>query len=661
MAPRQRTLLACVGLVAAVGVGLWLRMLPCSLDPDSTLIGDSAFHFRLVQSTRASGSVPVVDSLASAPHGRVVRHVLPIGLYAAGSAWDRIAERCGMRDARLRAHLFVALAGALIAVPVFVAARALFGGYGGPLLAALVAVVLPGHLHRSFCYWFRYDALGTLLIACHLALGCAALVARNRGAWSLAGLAGVALLGALSVWRLALGVPALEALFVVGWTLSGRPAAMLRPWFTATALAVATACLAIGYLRFQSFLFSLAPLLVVTVAAALWLRPFAAPGAIRIRALLLAAALAVALLGQAAVPRERQYQPVLQAAIRKLTSSADRGAASPMTQLALHVEELEGATPISLFGPAHLSGLGWVLLAVPLLLVTLPRRSGVPERGPAIALAAFTCVALLAATLMFERAKVLLAPVAAVFVGDAFARTWPWLARQRPPAATSRARKPARSGGRPGRPEPVKTGRAREGVIRVLVAALWLAGFAIAARDACRLAATRVSRLPVGLAGALEHLRRTTAAPTVVLSTWERGYEIQTYAGRRTVVDGLLEDPETQRRIIEIAAAALQPAADSLAGVCRRYGATHLLLPPSTFLGAILTEAPATMAPELAELRRKVLGSIAITPQEANRVVVRMMVLGESPPPFEKTFEQEQWRVYRLQRWSPGGGPAGGS
>src|SRR5439155_1565106 len=65
--------------------------------------------------------------------------------------------------------LFTALAGALIVVPVWLATRAVGGSAGTAWIAALIIETLPAHLHRTFGYWVRYDALGGLLIAAHVA------------------------------------------------------------------------------------------------------------------------------------------------------------------------------------------------------------------------------------------------------------------------------------------------------------------------------------------------------------------------------------------------------------------------------------------------------------------------------------------------------------
>ena len=100
-----------------------------------------------------------------------------------------------------------------------------------------------------------------------------------------------------------------------------------------------------------------------------------------------------------------------------------------------------------------------------------------------------------------------------------------------------------------------------------------------------RLAGSRRPDLDPDFGAALAFLRARTPADAVVASTWERGFEIQTYAARPAMMDGLLESVEVQRRIMAFARAAMDPAPDSLAAVCRRYGAAIIRPRSSQALG----------------------------------------------------------------------------
>jgi asparagine N-glycosylation enzyme membrane subunit Stt3 len=192
-------------LLAVVALGTALRLIPSWRGSDRYPVSDPMFHLRMTRVVSDRWQLPRVDSLACAPVGREVGRLLPTGLYWAAGAFHRAAAAIDYRDLLTHARVFVALAGALVALPVYGATRELHRGRAPALVAALVAVILPAHLHRSFGYWFRYDALGTLLIATHVALSLAAFAAtaRTRARVASAG-AALALVAALAVWRVAL-------------------------------------------------------------------------------------------------------------------------------------------------------------------------------------------------------------------------------------------------------------------------------------------------------------------------------------------------------------------------------------------------------------------------------------------------------------------------
>jgi hypothetical protein len=630
LTPARATTIA--ALLAIVALGAALRLIPSWRGAAPDLLSDAAFHLRMTRMASERWRLPAVDSLASAPAGREVGRWLPTGLYWAVGSFHRAAAAIDRRDLETHARLFVALAGALVALPAFGAARALGWGRAPALVAALVAVTLPAHLHRSFGYWFRYDAPGTLLIATHVALSLAALAATDRRAARAASVgAALALVASLVVWRVALVLPILESAFVLLCVVLLRPpGAALREWWSAQVIGGTLACLSLAYLRDQSFALSTAWLLAIGLALALWtpvLRRDVVPWTHR-AGLLALVALAAFAVGPLA-GRETPYAEVLDAAARKLGGALGiTFVPSPMSSIALSVTELQGSTIGELFGPGALSWLGVPFVAAPLVWLVARRRiGGIRARlAPAPALLAWLSAGLVAVTVLFSRNKIVLAPLVAVVIGGLFqalAPTGPTDAEPRPPRPRGRGRGAG-------------TGSLIRNTARALLAALILA----TAWDAVSLALTRESRMEPDQRRALEFLARETPPGAVVLAPWERGYEIQAYAGRRTVMDGLLEDPLNQRRIIGIAGAWLAPRTDSLSAWCERTGANYLLVPPSPALYGIarLTDWSATW---------KTRDGVPLTREEADRVLVRMMVLGESPPPFERVFQSGRWRVFR--------------
>ena len=94
-------------------------------------------------------------------------------------------------------------------------------------------------------------------------------------------------------------------------------------------------------------------------------------------------------------------------------------------------------------------------------------------------------------------------------------------------------------------------------------------------------------------------------------------------------------------RVEAFARASLATSPESLAAFCRRYGARQLVVPPSTQL---LSIAMLTGDPLVAKLQN----AQPLTPAEADKALVRMMVYGRDEPPLRKVFEQGLWRVYAL-------------
>jgi hypothetical protein len=93
---------------------------------------------------------------------------------------------------------------------------------------------------------------------------------------------------------------------------------------------------------------------------------------------------------------------------------------------------------------------------------------------------------------------------------------------------------------------------------------------------------------------------------------------------------------------------------DSLAAFCRRQRADWLLVPPSTQLLSVALVAGMPFVGKLGP-------GIPLNRDEGDRVLIRMMVLGDSPLPFRLLFERGGYRVYRLEPTAPPGAAAAGA
>ena len=600
-------------LAAALAIGLALRLAPLANRGD--LVADSAFHMRMIEEVLAHGHVPALDRACEAPDGRAIAAMLPTGLYHATAWFHRALYVLDHRDAGFHALVFTALAGALIVIPVFFAARAVFARASAAVIAALLAAVIPAHVHRTHAYWLRYDALGTLLAIAHIALLLHALASPSRRrAWVSVALAAAALLAAVACWRVALVLPFLELAFALPWAAWRGATREVRETMTIV-VALSTALFpAVPYLRAQSFVLGGAWLAGIGATAALWL-PWLAPdrGRWQARGATLALALGAGWTVARLFPRSDPYAATLALLPAKLAVALGLHPDLPsLVSLELGIQELTSLSPLGLMGPGALSWLAPWFLAAPLLLAwgTGGRvRRRLSALAPASALLAALSFAMTALTLLFERDKVLLAPLVAIACGGLAAGLGD----------------PA-----PG-PRPV----------RAALALLFAVCAAIAAFHGVALAISRRSALAPGLGDVMSFLRERTPAGSVVMCPWELGYEVQAYARRATVMDGLIESAENQRRIVAFADAALMQAPDSLEALCRRRGAGWLLVPPSTHLYAVAVVARAPFA-------AKLLPRVPLTREEADRVLVQMMVLGREYPGLEKVFEGDEYRIYRM-------------
>src|SRR5262245_57774974 len=162
-------------LPLAAVIGINLRLVPAMLHPDFPFVHDAAYHERLIVQTLVAGRLPAIDRLSNAPTGRRTAQELPVGLYAVAASAHRGLSALGLVDLKWNLELLIALCGGLIALPVWFGTRAVFGSTSAASCAALGSVLLPAHLQRTYGYWLRYDALGALLVATHVAFALASL------------------------------------------------------------------------------------------------------------------------------------------------------------------------------------------------------------------------------------------------------------------------------------------------------------------------------------------------------------------------------------------------------------------------------------------------------------------------------------------------------
>ena len=602
--------------VLIVGAGFGLRLWPCVREPDFEFVIDAAVHERLTREVVTTGHVASVDPLSEAPLGRHVGRQLPLGLYAIAAAFHGLLGLFGLRDLRWNLAVFTALCGALCALPAAYGALAVFRDRRAGAIAAAITAFLPAHLARTDAQSFRYDALGTLLNAAQVALALAALATpEKRRRQMLAALAGLALVAAMSVWRVSLLVLELEMVFVAAAFVWRGGDDALRDLWLAMAMVGTVGLLPVPYLAAHGFLRSAPWLLVVGLAALMMVPALAAPSRrlVRVASLVVVAALAV-WLGSGASAAD--YAGLLGAIAHRLGLA--RGA-NPDAALMRTVSELQGMSPARfLSSPQVFSWLGALLVVSPLLFFWLraPRTRKSCEAAPppplAPALLAFLAVGLAAATLVFQRTAVLLVPVLAVVIGGLAARAVDALADRK---------------------------RRVAGGVSV---ALTGAAIALALVAGVRIAATQTTRLAPNLRTAIEYLRTHAAPDAIVLTDWDTGYDVQSLAGRATAVDGLLESPENRRRILALYSACMDTSAAPLEALCRNVGARWLLLPPSSAIYAMALVDGDPLAAAIASGQPVPRGPLT------NHLIVHLLERDRDYPALRRAFTAGGYTVYEV-------------
>ncbi|MFC2140114.1 STT3 domain-containing protein [Candidatus Auribacterota bacterium] len=192
-------------LLAIVSLGFWIRMIPAQIHPQTGYSFDRAFHLRMAIEVLNRGYVPAVDNLSIYPIGKEITSQLPSLMYHLTVYFHKFLNLFSKIKINLSCDYFASLTGALIAIPVYFIAFSLYNNRVIALIAALISIIIPGHFRRTFCYWYKYESIGTLFFIFSLQFFVQSLKAKTRLEnilYSL--LAAFSLLLLFSTWRLAI-------------------------------------------------------------------------------------------------------------------------------------------------------------------------------------------------------------------------------------------------------------------------------------------------------------------------------------------------------------------------------------------------------------------------------------------------------------------------
>jgi hypothetical protein len=613
--PKLRAVGPAALLAVVLALSVWARWPALGLLPPGE---DKALNARYLAALRAGEPLPERDPLMAAPDGRVIADHLPLGLYRAMQAWVAVTPPSDADTDRLRFGAAATL--------LFVAALLWLGfesgaGWRGAVATGLFALAMPALTLRTSAPWLRWEVLGAAAL---VAYGAASARALRLGTRAPALAAAVALALAAWIWRPALTLALVALAF--GWmrlALNRLELAEAR-WLAATALGSVAACVLPGWARHQGVLGGPIGVSALATLAALALRNASLAASARAGAALAASAalagVAAAILGSGVYS---DLGPLFFDQLRGfVTGSAERDAVG---RLYATVTEFQPATVRFLGDPlAALARDDFGLLVVAsglaaALAVGRDPRRHLEDRplDPARSLLAWIALVYAVLTLLFVRSLVVAAPFAAAWAGGAVALT-----------------------------------RRRHGWPRtfalVLAAAAILHG--VATLPAWRREVGRPGpTLPPGIGAAVA---QSTPPGAVIASAWTLGYELQLFAGRASYTDGLLEDPENRRRILEDwSPGVLEPAAVFGARM-RSARVTHVLVgPPIDAAVALLYLGYAKTPGAEVGIER----GFRLDPSAPGAGALVQMIGGLDVPGFERRWTRTsddgtRWSLYEVPR-----------
>ncbi len=535
--------------LAGIAGGFFLRVEPALRAGEVEFQGHAAFDERMLRAVAETGHLPEIDPLGLPPEGKPVRALVPPLAYQTSAAFDRLIDAIDTGDLDRSAILLTALCGALITLPVALAAWGLGLAPVAAATAALFAVLSPAHICATLGDRLGDTALGTLLTTGHVAALVLALAAgRGRRLIAASAVAAATLALAMSTQRDALVLVPLESLVVLGAFLVRR---LRPPLLIAFAPSLATALatsLIVPHLITGPYLLSRSGALAFLTLGLLLLDAATALHAQRgPRAWIPRAALvAVILLTSLGLGRSPTFDNLLEELEAKLGMERPGDA---LRVLALPPSAMGKDDVACGSGAADLATTG-VIAFVYAAGRRLTRRRSFPAPSTPSPTGLWLwhggAAAFFLLTLISGRFAPLAAPLLALYPGLLLDSV-------------------IRSAGAVPRPALARTASALTVAVLILMAGdAWL--------EVHRSSAT----LEPDLEAALSWLRAEAHPGDVVLCDWMRGDVIQSMAGLPTPTDRMIALPEMRRRVAAHAAALYAGEGDTLLSLRRRYEARYL-------------------------------------------------------------------------------------
>ena len=193
-----------VVLVAVTFLFLFsLRMIP-AIGRKVEFTFDRAFNYRMTVEVVRNGDVPDVDRLSVYPIGKDIKNSLPVGLYHVTALYYAIMYLIARIPLSRSILHFSALAGSLIVIPVYFLSMEIYRSRKIAYVSALLAGFIPAYMHRSTCYWYRFEMLATPILFASLLFFVKAFGASTRRKAVIYSILSATFMGlSMYVWRMA--------------------------------------------------------------------------------------------------------------------------------------------------------------------------------------------------------------------------------------------------------------------------------------------------------------------------------------------------------------------------------------------------------------------------------------------------------------------------
>jgi len=199
-----KTILTTFFLILIVSLLSYLRMVP-AIDNSVEFRFDKAFNYRMTAMAVKDGDVPDVDHLSTYPDGKRIKAFLPVGMYRIAAAVFKFARTAKPISLNRFILLFTSISASLICIPIYFLSYEVYKNRTVAWISALLAGLIPAYLHRSMCYWYRYEAITTTVLFASLFFFVKMLGARGeKKAYLYSILCALSIALSLYMWRLSI-------------------------------------------------------------------------------------------------------------------------------------------------------------------------------------------------------------------------------------------------------------------------------------------------------------------------------------------------------------------------------------------------------------------------------------------------------------------------